>query len=500
MQRVCFPVGGTHLSLTAGRSRRGSASQLAPGRAAPGAQRCRPGAAGGWKRRLPSPRTAGARSVRGSPRPDGGAGPLSRGHRGEAAAPRGRPRGLGPRAGGRRGTCLTTRAGSWWGEEAGHMLGIAGKGGLRGAPALGGGTRGHTRGAGRQDRVRGAGTAEAAPQTHPRPCVHLGCAGGRGHRGDTPAPTAQEPAGKSALYLEEGTDLILLQVGLDPRLLVRRHEELRGRGLELVSPGGGCSPSGCWRLAPPLHKGCHSGRGRRRCRSARDGANSGNWGRGKEPGASRPLSRARGWQPSGSSGRALPGAEHGAGRRGATRAALELAPLRAACVCQSVSVCVSVPGSALVTGAAAAQRCRPRHSAAAEADSRGLLSAPRPPAPVDARARRTKGGSGGRGRRAGGRRGLLCLRRSPARPAAGLPPAEPQPPPLPADACGAPTWLRCPGRGERRGPPGVRPLSGTRKLRLGKVAEERNESRCQQRRGMQGLQPALFLNFCLNYL
>lgn len=104
------------------------------------------------------------------------------------------------------------------------------------------------------------------PRGHPRP-----------HRCP---PRRSQPA--SAPYLEKGTDLILLQVGLDPGLLVRRHEELRGRGLELVSPGGGCSPSGCWRLTPPPHKGCHSGRGRRRCQSPRDGANSGNWGRGGE--------------------------------------------------------------------------------------------------------------------------------------------------------------------------------------------------------------------------
>lgn len=103
-----------------------------------------------------------------------------------------------------------------------------------------------------------------------------------------PLPAAEEPASKSAPYLEEGTDLILLQVGLDPGLLMRRHEELRGRGFELVSPGGGCSPSGCWRLTPPLHKDCHSGRGRRRYRSPRDGANSGNWGRGQGAGCQSP--------------------------------------------------------------------------------------------------------------------------------------------------------------------------------------------------------------------
>lgn len=68
-------------------------------------------------------------------------------------------------------------------------------------------------------------------------------------------------------------------------------------------------------------------------------------GGSREPGASRPLSRARGWLPSGSSGRALPGAEHGAGRRGAAKAAPEPSPLRSACVCQSVSVfpCQAAP-------------------------------------------------------------------------------------------------------------------------------------------------------------
>lgn len=154
MQRVRFPAGGTHLSLTAGRSRKGSASGLARGPCRArcpllGAQRCRPAARGVRKRRLPSQRTAGARWVRGSPRPDGGAGPVSRGRRGEAITPRGRPRGLGPRAGGWRApVCRPARdrkkhraARPRWSEEAGHILGIAGKRGLRGAPALGGAWR-----------------------------------------------------------------------------------------------------------------------------------------------------------------------------------------------------------------------------------------------------------------------------------------------------------------------------------------------------------------------
>ena len=259
----------------------------------------------------------------------------------------------------------------------------------------------------------GRADAEAAPQTRPRPCAHLCCAGSRGHRGGIPASTAEEPAGKSAPYLEEGTDLILLQVGLDPGLLVRRHEELRRRGLELLSPGGGCSPSGCSRLTPPPPKGCHSGSGGRRCegaaaRSPRDGANSGNRGAG---GGSRvPVARltgrgpAAGCLPSGSSGRALPGAEHGAGRRRAAKAAPVPAP-RSVSVCLSVCVYVCVRARAcawqrLGYGNSRDSSCRPRHSAAPEANGRGLPSAPRPLAPE---LRRTKGGSEGRGgERAGG--------------------------------------------------------------------------------------------------
>lgn len=76
-----------------------------------------------------------------------------------------------------------------------------------------------------------------------------------------PLPAAEEPAGKYAAYLEEGTDLILLQVGLDPGLLMRRHEELRRWGLELLFPGGGCSPSGCSQFTLRSPKAATAGAG-----------------------------------------------------------------------------------------------------------------------------------------------------------------------------------------------------------------------------------------------
>lgn len=194
-------------------------------------------------------------------------------------------------------------------------------------------------------------------------------------------------------------------------------------------------------------------------------------GGGREPGASRPLSWARGWLPSGSSGRALPGAEHGAGRRGAAKVAPEPAPLRAACVCQSVSVCVSVPGSAVVTGAAAARATAlataplPRPIAAGSCQLHGR----RRPLTPGLGAQKAGAGEGG-GERAGGggcsayaaplpSRGRACPRQS-----CGFPPSPPA-------LAGLPPGSGPPGRGERRGPPGVRHLSGTRKLQLGEGRE-----------------------------
>lgn len=199
--------------------------------------------------------------------------------------------------GGRRGTSFTTRLGACEAEggapAAGRSSGAhrrdsgagrAARSSDRHSEGRGGGTRGHTGGTGRQGR--GCRRCPPPPQPGRR---RSGASNSSSPlrspvlRGE-PRPSGG-PAGKSAPYLEEGTDLILLQVGLDPGLLVRRHEELRRRGLELLFPGGGCSPSGCSRLAPPPPKGYHSGSGVRRCegaaaRSPRDGANSGNRGRG----------------------------------------------------------------------------------------------------------------------------------------------------------------------------------------------------------------------------
>lgn len=108
VQRVCFPVGGTHLSLTPGRSRRGSAPGLGARCSVLSAAALESGGFGS----AASPRAHGGCAL--GPRLPGV--PLSRGRRGEAAAPRGRPRGLGPRA---EGTCLTTRAGSCEAEGGG---------------------------------------------------------------------------------------------------------------------------------------------------------------------------------------------------------------------------------------------------------------------------------------------------------------------------------------------------------------------------------------------
>lgn len=120
------------------------------------------------------------------------------------------------------------------------------------------------------------------------------------------------------------------------------------------------------------------------------------------------LGAVAGCLPSGSSGQALPGAEHGAGRRRAAKAALEPAPLRARCLC----VCACA-WQRLGYGNSRGSSSRPRDSAAPEANGRGLLSAPRPLAPG---LRRTKGGREGRGRRADGGRRLPCLLPSVAAP------------------------------------------------------------------------------------
>lgn len=177
----------------------------------------------------------------------------------------------------------------------------------------------------------------------------------------------------------------------------------------------------------------------------RDGANSGNRAG---------LSRARGRPPSGSRGRALPGAEHGAGRRGAAKAAPS-----PRCPCLSVRlVCVSVPGSALATGAATAPV--PRPIAAGSCRLRGRR---RPLTPGSAHKRRERG----KGEESGREAGAALPAPLPCPPGDGLAPAEPQRPPR----------LRFPGRGERPGPPGQREepvphLSRTENFSWGKVAEQ----------------------------
>lgn len=154
VQRVCFPVGGTHLSLTAGRSKRGSARGLArrPCRArcsalppcSPGGSEAPPplAAHGGCAvgARLPA---AGRRGRAVVPRPPERSGNAA------GAAPGTRP--AGGRAQGApvcrpaRDRAKQSAARPRRGEEAGHILGIAGTRGLRGAPALGGAWRRDTR-------------------------------------------------------------------------------------------------------------------------------------------------------------------------------------------------------------------------------------------------------------------------------------------------------------------------------------------------------------------
>lgn len=85
---------------------------------------------------------------------------------------------------------------------------------------------------------------------------------------------------------------------------------------------------------------------------------------------------------------------------------------RSVCVCVWCVCARACAWQRLGYGNSRGSSCRPRDSAAPEADGRGLLSAPRPLAPVDARApahkrrEREKGEEGGR---KGGRWGLLCL-------------------------------------------------------------------------------------------
>lgn len=108
---------------------------------------------------------------------------------------------------------------------------------------------------------------------------------------------------------------------------------------------------------------------------------------------------AAGCVPSGSGVQALPGAQHGAGGKELQRRPRVCSASRCACVC------VCAPDSALVTGAAAAPSCRPRHSAAPRAAGRGLLPA-RPLAP-GIRAEKAGEGEGEESERASGRRGRL---------------------------------------------------------------------------------------------
>lgn len=526
-----FPGGEQSTAPSSPAGHGGTAPRLSPGgRAAPTprgsllrAAALEPGG-GAWESRPPSQRTDGEPG-RGSPRPDLAAVPAPRGSAGSppgAGAAGGRAKGHPPHA------CEGGGGASVEGRRSGaHPR--DGREGLRGAPTLGGG-RGRTCGAGRRGRgcrrcpalpspPRAGGRRSGASELVLAPALTCAARGAAAIAGAPPPPPL--PAGRSAPYLEEGTDLILLQVGLDPGLLVRRHEELQRRGLELLSPSGGCSPSSCSRLAPPPPKGCHSGSGGRRCegaaaRSPRDGANSG--GRGvagcRPPASVGAGRRRRAVSPQGAAGgRCL---ERSMVQGGEELQRRPPSPRRSApCVCLSVrlSVCVRASASAwqrLGYGNSRGWSCRPGDSAAPEANGRGLLSAPRPLAPVDARAPAHERRERGKGEEAGGRRGLLCLLPSAAaapRPSRGRasPPAEPSGR-SPAALPGRRRLYRGPhlaplprAGGERRGPPGLRGLTGTRKLQLMEGRGEGNESLGQRGMGVQELQPALFLNFCLNY-
>lgn len=127
----------------------------------------------------------------------------------------------------------------------------------------------------------------------------------------------------------------------------------------------------------------------RRPRAARSpGARANSATRQQGGGSRAPAARSAGLEaaaagsaPSGSRGQALPGAEHGAGRGRAAKAAPELC---VRCVCErekdvSVCVCVCVPAwQRLGYGHSRGWSCRPRHSAAPSASGRGLRAAPRP--------------------------------------------------------------------------------------------------------------------------
>lgn len=501
-----FPGGEQSTTPSSLAGHGGTAPRLSPGahppRLAP--QGCRPGARGGWGAPPPPSQRTDGEPGRGSPRPHLAAVPAPRGSAGSppgAGAAGGRAKGHPPHA------CEGEGGASVEGRRSGAQP-RDGREGLRGAPALGG-AHAWCGAAGQgvpalPSPPRPGGRRSGASALVLAPALTCAARGAAAIAGAPPPPPL--PAGRSAPYLEEGTDLILLQVGLDPGLLVRRHEELQRRGPELLSPSGGCSPSSCSRLTPPPPKGCHSGSGGRRCegaaaRSPRDGANSGGRGvAGCRSPASGGAGRRRAVSPQGAAGgRCL--------ERSMVQGGEELQrrppspPRSALSVCLSVCVRASA-WQRLGYGNSRGSSCRPGDSAAPEANGRGLLSAPRPLAPVDARAPAHERRERGKGEEAGGRRGLLCLLPSRGR---ASPPAEPSgrsPAALPGRRrlYRGPHLAPLPRAGaERRGPPGVRGLTGTRKLQLMEGRGEGNESLGEQGMGVQELQPALFLNFCLNY-
>lgn len=223
-------------------------------------------------------------------------------------------------------------------------------------------------------------------------------------------PGEPPPSRRSAPYLEERTDLILLQVGLDPGLLVRRHEALRRWELELLFPGGGCS-----RLLP------------RRRRAATEGAGDGA-AKGRQPPEVPGTERTRG----AGAGSRLPGGgglrplrERRAGAAWSTalcrreRAAKAAPSLLCSALCMCVCVCVYAPDSALVTGAAAAPSYRPRHSAAPRAAGRGLL----PVRPLAPGLRAEKAGAG-EGEESGREAGAALFARAPPVSSVGQPRGE----------------------------------------------------------------------------
>lgn len=190
------------------------AGRAAPTLPSPGvaAQRCRPGDRGRGGRlggaAIPSQRTQGE-PVRGSPRPDGrgrAAVPPPRDRRGEAGSSAGPLPGTGAAGGRAKGHLFHAGACEAEGgaSVAGRRSGAHPRDGREGRAARSSDTRrgveegGHegtrvVRGgragvAGAALSFPGRADAEAAPQTRPRPCAHLCCAGSRGHRGGTPQP------------------------------------------------------------------------------------------------------------------------------------------------------------------------------------------------------------------------------------------------------------------------------------------------------------------------